>query len=138
MYEAQIIAGIFSNEKNASKAAGAFAELGVRSDEIEIIAQSKEHRDEGGYAGMLSNCGFSDSQAAYYNKPLCEGKVLVVVYEVANAAPVIDIFEAYQAEYNPNGPRNVREDVVDTTGGATDGASVGDQSGAVKTTDSRK
>jgi hypothetical protein len=42
-------------------------------------------------------------------------KVLVAVYEVTDPAPVIDIFDKFKAEYNPNGSRNLRDDVAGMT-----------------------
>ncbi len=62
---------------------------------------------------------------------LREGKVLVVVYEVTDPAPVIDIFDKFKAEYNPNGSRNLREDVLGMTAGAVVGAAALGAAGAV-------
>jgi hypothetical protein len=46
----------------------------------------------------------------------------VAVYGVTDPAPVIDIFDKFKAEYNPNGSRNLREDVAGMTVGAVVGA----------------
>jgi hypothetical protein len=46
----------------------------------------------------------------------------VAVFEVTDPVPVIDIFDKYKAEYNPNGSRNLREDVLGMTAGAVVGA----------------
>jgi hypothetical protein len=130
-YEGQIIGGIFANEENAEKAMEAFEELDISSDDIEIIVQLEGDQAEDVYTDILSDRGFSEYQAIYYGKVIREGKVLVVVSEVTNPAPVIDIFDKFKAEYNPNGSRNLREDVAGMTVGAAVGAAAGGVAGAV-------
>ena len=130
-YEGQIIGGIFANEDNAEKAVEAFEEMDISSDDIEIIVQLEGEQAEDVYTDILSDRGFSESQALYYDKVIREGKVLVVVSEVNDAAPVIDIFDKFKAEYNPNGSRNLREDVAGMTVGAAVGAAAGGVAGAV-------
>ena len=130
-YEGQIIGGIFANEDNAEKAVEAFEEMDISSDDIEIIVQLEGEQAQDVYTDILSDRGFSESQALYYDKVIREGKVLVVVSEVNDAAPVIDIFDKFKAEYNPNGSRNLREDVAGMTVGAAVGAAAGGVAGAV-------
>jgi len=129
--EGQIIGGIFSNEDNAEKAMEAFEELDISSDDIEMIVQLEGGQAEDVYTDMLSDRGFSEYQAIYYGKVIHDGKVLVVVSEVTEPAPIIDIFDKYKAEYNPNGSRNLREDVAGMTVGAAVGAAAGGVAGAV-------
>ena len=130
-YEGQIIGGIFSNEKNAEKAIEAFKDLNISPDDIEVIVQLEGDQAEDVYTDILSDRGFSERQAIYYGKVIREGKVLVVVSEVTDPAPIIDIFDKYKAEYNPNGSRNLREDVAGMTVGAAVGAAAGGVAGAV-------
>jgi hypothetical protein len=130
-YEGQIIGGIFSNEDNAEKAVEAFEELNISSDDIEVIVQLEGEQAADVYTDILSDRGFSESQAVYYDKVIREGKVLVVVSEVTDPASIIDIFDKYKAEYNPNGSRNLREDVAGMTAGAAVGAAAGGVAGAV-------
>ncbi len=127
----QIIGGIFANEDNAEKAVKAFEKLGISPDDIEIIVQLKGDQAENVYIDLLSDRGFSEYQAIYYGNELREGKVLVVVFEVTDPASIIDIFDKYKAEYNPNGSRNLREDVAGMTVGAAVGATAGGVAGAV-------
>ena len=129
--EGQIIGGIFANEDNAEKAVEAFEEMDISSDDIEVIVQLEGKQAEDVYTDILSDRGFSESQALYYDKVIREGKVLVVVSEVNDAAPVIDIFDKFKAEYNPNGSRNLRDDVAGMTVGAAVGAAAGGVAGAV-------
>jgi hypothetical protein len=130
-YEGQIIGGIFSNEENAEKAMEAFEELDISSDDIEIFVQLEGDQAEDVYSDTLSDRGFSEYQAIYYGKAIREGKVLVVVSEVTDPDSIIDIFDKYKAEYNPNGSRNLREDVAGMTAGAAVGAAAGGVAGAV-------
>ena len=130
-YEGQIIGGIFANEDNAEKAVEAFEEMDISSDDIEIIVQLEGEQAEDVYTDILSDRGFSESQALYYDKVIREGKVLVVVSEVTDPAPVIDVFDKFKAEYNPNGSRNLRDDVAGMTVGAAVGAAAGGVAGAV-------
>jgi hypothetical protein len=130
-YEGQIIGGIFANEDNAEKAIEAFEKIDISPDDIEIIVQLEGDQAEDVYTDILSDRGFSESQALYYDKVIRAGKVLVVVSEVNDPAPVIDIFDKYKAEYNPNGSRNLRDDVAGMTVGAAVGATAGGVAGAV-------
>jgi len=130
-YEGQIIGGIFANEDNAEKAVDAFEDMDISSDDIEIIVQLEGDQTEDVYVDLLSDRGFSESQATYYGNEIRAGKVLVVVSEVTDPAPVIDIFDKFKAEYNPNGSRNLRDDVAGMTVGAAVGAVAGGVAGAV-------
>jgi len=130
-YDGQIIGGIFANEDNAKKAVKAFEELDISPDDIEIIVQLEGDQSEDVYVDILSDRGFSEYQAIYYGKVISEGKVLVLVSEVTDPAPVIDIFNKFKAEYNPNGSRNLRDDVAGMTVGAAVGAVAGGVAGAV-------
>ena len=78
-YEGQIIGGIFANEDNAEKAVEAFEELNISSDDIEVIVQLEGDQTKDVYTDILSDRGFSESQALYYDKVIRAGKVLVVV-----------------------------------------------------------
>jgi len=130
-YEGQIIGGIFANEDDAEKAVEAFEELNVSSDDIEVIVQLEGDQTKDVYTDILSDRGFSESQALYYDQVIRAGKVLVVVSEVNDPAPIIDIFDKFKAEYNPNGSRNLRDDVAGMTIGAAVGAAAGGIAGAV-------
>jgi hypothetical protein len=130
-YEGQIIGGTFANEDDAEKAVEAFEELDISSDDIEVIVQLEGDQAKDVYTDILSDRGFSESQALYYDKVIRAGKVLVVVSEVNDPAPIIDIFDKFKAEYNPNGSRNLRDDVAGMTVGAAVGAAAGGVAGAV-------
>jgi hypothetical protein len=121
----QIIGGIFSNRENADKAVEAFRNINISSEDIQIVVKLNDEEAEDSYTALLLERGFSESQALYHNKVIREGKILVVVYEIQDPAPVIDIFDRYKAEYNPDGSRNLRGDVAGMTVGAAVGGVVG-------------
>jgi hypothetical protein len=130
-YEGQIIGGIFANEDDAEKAVEAFDEMDISPDDIEIIVQLEGDQTKEVYNDILSDRGFSESQATYYGEVIHSGKVLLVVSEVSDPAPIIDVFDKFKAEYNPNGSRNLRDDVAGMTVGAAVGAAAGGVAGAV-------
>jgi hypothetical protein len=121
-FHGQIIGGIFSTRENADQAVKAFEDLDISPENIQVLLQLDEGKTIDAYMRILSDRGFSKSQARYYDKLVCEGKILVTVDEVIDPAPIIDIFDKYEAEYNPNGSRNLREDVLGMTTGAIVGA----------------
>jgi len=129
--EGQIIGGIFANEDNAEKAVEAFEEMEISPGDIEIIVQLEGEQAEDVYTDLLSDRGFSVYQATYYGDVIRDGKVLVVVSDVTDPDPVIDIFNKFKAEFNPNGSRNLRDDVAGMTVGAAVGAVAGGVAGAV-------
>ena len=127
----QIIGGTFTDQENANKAVQAFQDLGIPPSDIEVIVELNEQPPKGPETDLLTDRGFADSQARFYEKAVREGKILVMVYGVTDPAPVIDVFDAYQAEFNPGGSRNVREDVAGMTVGAAIGATAGGVAGAI-------
>ena len=129
-FQGQIIGGTFSSRQNADKAVEAFKELGVPNNNIQVVVQLNDKQTEEVYADILTDRGFADSQARFYDKAIREGKILVVVYDVTDPAEVIDVFDRFKAEYNPNGSRNLRDDVAGMTTGAVVGAVAGGVAGA--------
>ncbi len=120
----QIIGGTFSNRENADNAVKAFVDAGVPATDIQMVVQLSE-QPKAAYTEILSDRGFAESQAHYYDQAIRDGKVLVAVSNVVDPAPIIDIFDKYKAEYNPDGGRNVRHDVGGMTAGAVVGAVAG-------------
>jgi hypothetical protein len=117
-YKGQTIGGIFSSRENADQAIKAFRELDISEKNIEVVVRLDDKQAKDAYANLLKGGGFSGTQALYFDRAVEIGKTVVAVYEVTNPAPVIDIFDKYKAEQNPNGSRNVRQDVVGMTTGA--------------------
>jgi hypothetical protein len=127
----QIIGGLFSDRENADKAVQAFRELGVPDDNIQVVVVLNDNQAKEAYTDALVGRGVSESQALFYDKAIREGKILVAVHNVTDAAPIIEVFDDYKAEYNPNGSRNLRQDVAGMTVGAAVGAVAGGVAGAV-------
>jgi hypothetical protein len=127
----QIIGGIFSDRKNADKAVQALREADVPESDIQVVVMLNEKQAKDAYKDSLVGRGFAESQALFYSKAVSEGKILVAVHNVTDAAPVIEAFDDNGAEFNPNGSRNVREDVVGLTAGAAAGALAGGVAGTV-------
>ncbi len=129
--QGQIIGGIFSEQENANKAVDALFALKISPENLQVIIKLNDDQAEDTYTSLLVGRGFSETQAFYHNKVIREGKVFVAVYEVTDPAPIIDIFNKYKAEYNPNGSRNLRNDVAGMTVGAVVCAAAGGAAGAV-------
>jgi hypothetical protein len=129
--EPQIIGGIFSDREQADKAIKAFQDLKISPANLQVLVKLNNVEAEDTYTALLIGRGFSESQALYHNKVVREGKVLVAVYDILDPAPVIDVFNRFGAEYNPNGSRNLRQDVLGMTTGAVVGAAVLGAVGAI-------
>ena len=121
----QIIAGVFSDPKNADKATVAFQQMGVPSQDIQTIVQPDKNAAGKVYTTDLQEYGISEPQARYYDEAIRKGKTFIAVHNVTDPKPVIDIFDRFGAEYNPDGSRNVRQDVAGLTAGTGAGAIVG-------------
>jgi hypothetical protein len=118
----QIIGGVFSNRENADKAIEAFRNEGIPDQNIQVVVQLTNKQADEAYTEALVGRGFTESQALFYDNAIRNGKILVAVHNVIDPAPVIEIFDDNKAEFNPDGSRNVREDVVGMTAGAAVGA----------------
>jgi len=129
--QGQIIGGTFSNRENADKAVEAFKELSIPSTDIQVIVQLNDNTavSDSVYTDVLTERGFASSQAHFYDKAIRDGKVLVIVYNVTEPSEIIDIFDRFKAEYNPNGSRNLRDDVAGMTLGVAVGAVAGGMAG---------
>jgi hypothetical protein len=129
---ARIIGATFMDRANAEKAVEALQEIGVSPLDIQVVVQLNTHSAQDLYATILSDRGFSRDDARRYDKLIRDGRTLVAVYDVVDPGPVIDVLDEYQAEFNPDGSRNVRDDVVGMTTGAVVGAAAfGTLGGAV-------
>src|ERR1700753_2099378 len=107
----QIIAGVFSDRENADKAIVEFQKAGVPAQNIEMVFQPKEGSAPQDYVTDLQKGGIAESQAKYYDKAIRARKLFIAVSGVTDPKPIIEIFDRFGAEYNPDGSRNVRQDV---------------------------
>jgi hypothetical protein len=123
-FHGQIIGGTFSSRENAERAVDAFLDMGIASENIQLVVQFSEKPDVDVYKNILTERGSTDLQAEFYDKAIRSGKVLVVVYEVLLPGDVIDVFDHFGADFNPSGARNLRDDVLGMTTGALVGAAL--------------
>ena len=121
----QIIAGVFSERENADKATVEFQKLGVPAQNIQVLVQVDKDAAATVYTTELQGRGIAEPQAVYYDKAIRDGKTFVAVHNVVDPTPIVEVFDRFGAEYNPDGSRNVRQDVAGLTAGAGAGAVVG-------------
>jgi hypothetical protein len=125
----QIIGGVFSDRSNADNAVQGLRELGVPDANIQVVVMLKGEPAKQAYTDALVGRGIAEPQALFYDKAIRSGKILVAVHNVTDPAPVIEIFDDNKAEYNPDGSRNLRDDVAGMTAGAAVGAVAGGVAG---------
>lgn len=116
--QTQVIAGAFSDPNKASEVVQEFRKLGYLGNNLQIFSKdvSEPH-----YVVVMDEV-VAISQRVYYAQAIEDGKTVVVVSGVMDPQPVIDLFDRYGAEYNPDGSRNLRDDVAGMTLGAVVGA----------------
>ena len=127
----QIIGGVFSERANADNAVKELRELGVSDSNMQVVVMLDEDQSRQAYTDALVGRGVAESQALFYDKAIRSGKILVAVHNVTDPAAVIEVFDDNKAEYNPDGSRNMRDDVAGMTVGAAVGAVAGGVAGTV-------
>jgi hypothetical protein len=125
----QIIGGVFSDRVNADNAVQELRELGVTDSNLQVVAMLEGEQAKQAYTDALVGRGIAESQALFYDKAVRSGKILVAVHNVTDPTPVIEVFDDNRAEYNPDGSRNLRDDVAGMTAGAAVGAVAGGVAG---------
>ena len=124
--EDSVVGAVFLNRENADEAIQTLKEAGIPANDIQVVVllDGKEATEA---CVEATDCADSkeDVGGLFYDKAVTKGKVLVAVHHVTDPAPVIEIFDENQAECNPDGSRNVRQDVVGLTAGAATGAAAG-------------
>jgi len=121
----QIIGGIFANREDADKAVQELREKGVSDQNIQVVVLLDDKQTGRAYTDALVGRGVAESQALFYDRAVREGKVLVAVHNVTEPAVVIDVLDNNGAQHNPDGSRNMRDDVAGLTVGAAAGAIAG-------------
>ena len=125
----QIIGGLFSDREYADTAVQEFRELGIPDQDIQVVVMLEGKQTKEAYTNALVGRGVAESQALFYDKAIRDGKILVAVHNVTEPDKVIEVFNDNKAESNPDGSRNLREDVVGLTAGAAAGAVAGGVAG---------
>jgi hypothetical protein len=98
---------------------------------MQVVVQLSDKDIDRDFSRDLINRGASKSQAQFYGEAVRKGKTMVAIHNVINPAPIIEVFDDYKAEYNPEGSRNLRDDVLGMTTGAAVGAIAGGVAGGI-------
>lgn len=125
------VGALFDDPIDAQKAVDELIEEGFPAASITMIQQTtyKEKPKERLHA--LKERGYIESDVTYFEGCIEQGKTLVSVDRVEedDVGKVIQVLNKNGSHYNPDGSRNVREDVVGMTGGAALGAAIGGVAG---------
>jgi hypothetical protein len=129
----KIVGALFENNKDANKAVEKLLEKGYLREDIAILVKLSEKEDKKARQKALKEVGYAETDQRYFDKAVEEGKTLVSVTQIpeSKTGEVISILVKNGAHYNPDGSRNVRDDVVGMTTGAAVGAAAGAFAGPV-------
>jgi hypothetical protein len=127
----QIIGGVFAKRENADNAVNELREIPIPNEDIQVVVLLDDKQTDRAYTDALVGRGVAESQALFYDRAVREGKILVAVHNVTKPGPVIDVLDKNGAQHNPDGSRNMRDDVAGMTVGAAAGAIAGGAAGAV-------
>jgi hypothetical protein len=123
----KIVGALFENNHDANKAVEQLVKEGFLKDDIAVLIELNDKQDKKIRREAMKAVGFEDPDRIYFERALKEGKTLVSVTNVPEdkTGKVISILTQHGAEYNPDGSRNVRDDVVGMTTGAAIGVATG-------------
>lgn len=122
-----VVGALFEDNHNANQAAQELIEEGFSNYDITVDVKLTDKEQKKAFKASLKAKGFEDPDQLYFEKAVEEGKTLVSVTNVpkSKVAAVIEVLNKNGAHYNPDGSRNVRDDVVGMTTGAVVGAAIG-------------
>jgi hypothetical protein len=123
----KVVGALFDDPINAQKAVNELIEEGFPSASITMIQQNTHREKPKMRRESIEERGFAESDVAYFDGNIEQGKTLVSVADVSSeeTGKVIQILNKNGSHYNPDGSRSVRDDVVGMTSGAAVGAAVG-------------
>lgn len=121
------VGALFDERDNAEKAAEELAKAGFARRNIVISTQHHLKDDPEARRKALSDDGYVEEDVLYFDKELVAGRTLVSVSNVpeSQCGTVIRILNENGSHYDPDGTRNMRDDVVGMTTGAAVGAALG-------------
>jgi len=122
-----VVGALFEDNHNANEAVQELIEEGFSNYDITVDVKLSDKDQKKAFKASLKAKGYEDPDQLYFEKAVEEGKTLVSVTNVPKkkVPTVIEILNKHGAHYNPDGSRNVRDDVVGMTTGAIVGAAVG-------------
>lgn len=120
-----LIGAVFEDRESAQKAALEITDHNIR--DITVHEPLGKNEDGAESLRRLTLLGVNRDKAHRLLEQLLQGKTLVTVNHVLpeQRAVVIDTFNRYGAHLNPDGSRNLREDVIGMTTGTAIGAAAG-------------
>lgn len=123
----KIVGALFDEHHDANLAVDALIKKGYLRDDIAVLVQVNPDQDQKARQHALKAVGYEDPDRRYFDKAIEEGKTLVSVTNVPKnkTGEVVSILKHHGAHYNPDGSRNIRDDVVGMTTGAAIGAAAG-------------
>ncbi len=123
----KVVGARFSQAEEAQKAVDELVQEGFSMDNITLLQLFKPKVDSNTRREYLTKTGYNEADVVYLNLEVEKGKTLVSVSGISDAdsASVIQILNKNGSQYNPDGSRNVRDDVVGMTTGAAIGAAIG-------------
>jgi hypothetical protein len=122
----KIVGALFDEYQDANRAVDQLVREGYPIGNIALLIQTEEH-PASTRSKALEAVGYQNADRTYFEKAVEEGKTLVSVTNIDEdeTGDVISILNENGAHYDPDGSRNVRDDVVGMTTGAAVGAAAG-------------
>lgn len=127
------VGALFESNHDANKAVDALLKEGILPEDIYVQVEVNDKEAKKAQKHAMKAVGFEDPDQRYFEKALKEGKTLVTVTNLApeQTGEVITILNQNGSHYNPDGSRNIRDDVVGMTTGVLAGTAVGVLAGPV-------
>ncbi|MES2309464.1 MAG: glycine zipper domain-containing protein [Verrucomicrobiota bacterium] len=123
----KIVGGVFKNYDDANDAVAELLKQGYSNHEIGVLFQTESNESQASRREALHSVGYDHWDQVYLDKEIEAGRTLVSVTNVSpdKTGDVVQILNRFGSHYNPDGSRNVRDDVVGMTTGAAIGAAAG-------------
>jgi hypothetical protein len=127
MNNRKIVGALFDDYHDANRAVDQLVREGFPIGNIALLIQTEGHPSKQDRRRALEAVGYNTADRTYFEKAVEEGKTLVSVTNLdqEESGEVISILNENGAHYDPDGSRNIRDDVVGMTAGAAVGAAAG-------------
>lgn len=121
------VGALFDNTDDANRAVKELKDQGFSSRNIRTTILDDRQKPSVVPEDIFHRSGYSDRRIRFFKDGLLGGKVMVTVFNVPEelSGVVIHICNENGSQYDPDGSRNVRDDVVGMTTGALAGAALG-------------
>ncbi len=121
------VGALFDNTGDANMAVKALKEQGFSSRNIRMTILDDRQKPLIVPEDLFRHSGYSARHIRYFKDGLLGGKVMVTIFNVPEdlTGVAIHILNENGSQYDPDGSRNVRDDVLGMTTGALAGAALG-------------